>query len=142
MDAPWILLPLLFPLFFLFVWCSALWIIAAVSGWRRLARHFAEERPFLGETLRLGSARFRAANYSGVLTVGADASGLYLVPMRIFRAFHRPLLIPWSEIQTDAYDPAGFRRLSLTFPAVAGCSVILFGQAADLAGRFSVHRAI
>jgi len=38
------------------------------------------------------------ANYGGVLTIGADKSGLFMVPFFVFRAGHPPLLIPWTEI--------------------------------------------
>jgi hypothetical protein len=42
-----------------------------------------------------------SSNYNGVLTVGADASGLFMVPMFIFRLGHPPLLVPWFEIFTQ-----------------------------------------
>lgn len=42
-----------------------------------------------------------SSNYNGVLTVGADASGLFMVPLFIFRLGHPPLLVPWYEISTQ-----------------------------------------
>src|SRR5260370_20051122 len=38
------------------------------------------------------------SRYNGCLTVGADSSGLFLVPLFIFRLGHPPLFVPWSEI--------------------------------------------
>lgn len=37
-------------------------------------------------------------NYNNVLTVGADSSGLFIVPLFLFRAWHPPLFVPWAEI--------------------------------------------
>ena len=114
----WILFPLLLSVFLLFVWCLTLGIIAAVSGWSRLARRFSDERPFSGKTNRFVSARIGMANYNGVLVVGADASGLYLRTARIFRPFHRPLRIPWAEVRADRGGGEDFDPVRLTFPAV------------------------
>ena len=137
-SAPWILLPILFPVFFLSVWCLTLWAIATFSGWRRLAQRFAEERPFLGETVHRGSARLGVANYSGVLTVGVSPSGLFLLPMRIFRPFHRPLLIPWSEIQTNTPGGERLSRIRLIVPRATDRPIILFGRAVDLVVPFLI----
>ena len=127
---------MLFPAFFLFVWCLTLWAIATFSGWRRLAQRFADERPFLGETIRRASARFGVSNYSGILTVGVGPSGLFLLPIRIFRPFHRPLLIPWSEIRTDIPDGERVVRLRLIVPSVTRQPIILYGRAAAWVAQF------
>ena len=136
---PWILIPLLFPVFLLIVWCLTLGIISAFSGWSRLARRFSDERPFPGETRRFVSARFGMANYNGVLVVGADASGLYLRTARIFRPFHRPLRIPWAEIQADLGGGEDFDPVRLTFPTVPGVRMtfVLSHMGAHLRPYFS-----
>ena len=129
-EQPWILFPVLFPLFLVSVWMLVLRIISAASGWSRLAKRYSEERPFLGETRRFESARFGVANYNGMLIIGANASGLYLVPMRIFRPFHRPLLIPWAEICVDPPTDGVVHRMRLIFPSVPGCRAVLSPNAA------------
>jgi hypothetical protein len=45
--------------------------------------------------------------YNGLLTIGADKNGLFMVPWFIYRPWHPALFIPWSEIT--------FRRKSLLF---------------------------
>ena len=37
-------------------------------------------------------------NYNNVLTIGADNTGLFMVPLILFRAGHPALFVPWSEI--------------------------------------------
>lgn len=38
------------------------------------------------------------ARYNNGLTVGADNTGLFIVPFVLFRIGHPALLIPWTEI--------------------------------------------
>lgn len=86
------------PLFVLF-WCVLLFSIGALSGWVSLARRFRLIAGFTGPTWRFQSARMRwTAHYGNCLTVGADASGLMLSILFLFRPGHPPLLVPWTEI--------------------------------------------
>ncbi len=88
-----------FVVFFLGIWVVVSFTLSRVSGWTRLAQHYPADRSFDGQLIRFQAAQFRAAtNYNGCLDFGANYEGLYIVPMFLFRAFHPPLLIPWSDI--------------------------------------------
>ena len=56
-------------------------------------------------------------NYGNILTVGANARGLYLAVFLLFRMAHPPLFIPWTDISVrlhkgrlTTYVELGFRR--------------------------------
>lgn len=80
-------------------WCGAAYLIALMSGWHKLARRFECEQGFEGERWRFQSAGMRwLTAYRGILTLGANQSGLYLAVLVFFRMGHPPLFVPWSEI--------------------------------------------
>lgn len=81
------------------VWLLVALILSRIGGWSTLAEAYRSEQPFLGSMYKFQSAQFRSiANYNGCLNLGANAEGLYMVPMALFRMFHPPLFIPWSEV--------------------------------------------
>lgn len=92
-----VLIAVLFPIYFIGMWCFVLWVISRIGGWARLASLYpAGARP---EGLHLGwrSMQIRPfANYSSCLNVTLAHEGIYMIPVAIFRLGHRPLLIPWT----------------------------------------------
>jgi hypothetical protein len=91
--------PVLFPFYFVALWILVTYWIALTSGWRLLAKRFRFQGVFTGAKWNMQSARMRTmARYNNVLTIGADNTGLFIVPMFLFRAWHPPLFIPWVEI--------------------------------------------
>ena len=88
-----------FVIFFAAIWIFVAFLISRVGGWNRLAECYRTDQPFFGTMYRLQAAQMRrGTNYNGCLNFGVNSDGLYLVPMALFRAFHAPLFIPWSEI--------------------------------------------
>lgn len=84
-----------FPLF----WCGILGLIS-LGGWRRLARQYREMRGPSGDRLPgARSIRLNIANYNGVISAYSSREGLYLSVMFLFRPFHPPVLIPWTDMQ-------------------------------------------
>ncbi len=82
-----------------------------------------------GETLRFVSARVGFTNYNGTLHLGLSELGLCIVPMRIFRAFHPPLDIPWSDV-IQARDAVGPNVVVLSFTALPDRRWVFYGRAA------------
>jgi hypothetical protein len=88
-----------FPLFFLTLWCTVCLVLSRVGGWALLARRFRSDPRFPGKTWGWQSARMRSfCNYNHCLTFGSDPSGLYMSVMLLFRIGSPPLLIPWTEV--------------------------------------------
>jgi len=119
-----------FVAFFALLWCFVLWVVSWVGGWRRLVDRFGAPFEFGGDVVAFVSARIGIANYSGMLIVGANDEGLYLVPIRIYRLFHRPLFIPWPETAASVRGRARWPRVRLTFPALPGRRILLYGCSA------------
>jgi len=125
-----VLLVVGFVVFFVALWCFVLWVISLASGWRRLAERFGRAVWFTGEVTTFASARVGLANYNGALIVGASREGLYLVPIRIFRPFHSPLHIPWTDTVAQVRGSEAFPRVQFTFPSAPGKRILLYGRSA------------
>ncbi len=126
----WILSAVGFVVFFVSIWCFVLWVMALASGWRRLAQQYGDTTMFTGEISRFKSARIGMVNYNGAIGLGATDMGLYLELIGIFRPFHRPMFVPWSEIQTEPF-PGAFGGVVLTFPSVFNARVHLYARTAE-----------
>ncbi len=102
--------PISFLVFFVALWITVCLILARFSGWSHLAETRRLTEPFTGRKWHFRSARLRRTNYSNALTFGASSEGLYLAVLPIFRAGHRPLLIPWQHVRK--LPPTGMAFLS------------------------------
>jgi hypothetical protein len=107
--------PVIFPIFFVVLWCTIGLLAAYLTGWAALARRFRLTAPFTGETWSWQSARMRwSTHYGGCLTVGADPSGLYLSVLFPFRIGHPPLFLPWHEVSVwRRWKVLGLRNVEL-----------------------------
>jgi hypothetical protein len=72
-----------------------------VGGWPQLVAHYAQRSPFVGQKWHWQSMAIGMLSYRSCLTVGANATGLYIAPWWLFRSGHPPIVIPWSELQVD-----------------------------------------
>lgn len=89
---------ILFPIFFVVVWCGGSVLVSRMSGWHRLAESFpARGRPS-GKRFRLQGAQIGGVTYSACLTIHSSREGLYLSVLLPFRLGHPPLFIPRSAI--------------------------------------------
>ena len=107
------------------IWFLVLWILFVASGWRKLAKRFDAPPLAPDDARRLGSAFIGAVRYNGVLRLAIDHRGMFLSPYRIFRPFHRPLLVPWSEIRIEEATGRTAAGRQLAFPAVPDTRVVL-----------------
>ncbi|HSH05901.1 MAG TPA: hypothetical protein VLL52_25525 [Anaerolineae bacterium] len=95
---------LIVPTFFVVfttMWCTIVYIIAVLGGWRQLATYYQTDQPFTGQTWSFQGGYMGWSRYSGVLTTGANATHLYLSVLIFYRPGHPPLLIPWNDITTE-----------------------------------------
>jgi len=90
----------LFPVFFVGLWCFICFILSRLGGWYALGRRFRSDRVPDGEALRWQSAQLGGfCNYNRCLNMVISKEGLHLRIWPAFRLGHPPLLIPWEEIQ-------------------------------------------
>lgn len=80
-------------------WAGSALLASHMSGWASLAEAYRLTGEFPAQRWSFQSAAMRwYANYGSCLTVSADSEGLYISVLAIFRIFHPPLFVPWSEI--------------------------------------------
>lgn len=74
--------------------------------------------PYDGKKLRRKTGRLGGTSYSRVLILGANMQGLYLSVDILFRLFHPPLFISWSDIKTEERKGIFTTFTSLSFTQV------------------------
>src|SRR5436190_2273872 len=87
-----------FPFFFISMWVLVVFIISKM-GWADLVTNYQSDAAFIGERVGLISASINSANYKNSLILKYNEEGIYLRPILLFRLFHKPVLIPSSEIK-------------------------------------------
>lgn len=89
---------------FVLIWSGVLWLLAWLSGWRQLARHYrCPDVPKGGPTRPLW-AMLGPVSHRGTLTIQTAPEGLYLTMIVFMRMGHPSLLIPWSAIKRQGLD--------------------------------------
>jgi len=88
---------LLFAVLFPLGWCFTLFMSSWGGGWAALASKYRAVDESTGRRFLFQSATLGRVNYGMCLTIVLGRDGLYLKVFPIFRFWHPPLLIPWSE---------------------------------------------
>lgn len=134
-----ILILLAFPLVFVGFWSAVCVMLSVVGGWSRLARRFATDQPQpAGAQGSLGAMVGFVSYRGGVLEAGAAPDGLDLRVMTLFRPGHRPLRIPWEQVEVQGEGSFLFgrwTRLRLGGEATLRIDSGLWAQLANRAGR-------
>ena len=133
--------PRYFFLFFVLVWVVVGFVVAQIGGWGPLARFYRLNNPFTGERWYFRSGRKRLTmRYDSCLTIGANAEGLYLAVLFLFRFGHPPLFIPWQDIAVRTGKTLWWRWTEFRFRQAPGVFLRVFGQIGDdvksVAGQF------
>jgi hypothetical protein len=95
----WALVFVAIALAYVGLWWLILQSIAYLSGWKRLALLFPAQGSPPAHAFRWQHISFGAINYSGCITLGVSAEGLYVAVVRLFSTGHVPLQIPWSALR-------------------------------------------
>jgi hypothetical protein len=96
------------------IWIAIGYLIASVSGWKRLRQRYSAGS-FTGPTSRT-SGYVGPSRYRGALIVGASAAGLHLDVVPIFRIGAGPVLIPWKSIAGPTPSAGLPSFVTLEFP--------------------------
>jgi len=120
-------------LFLLGVWILISFLASRLSGWHRLAKEYPVHNPFEGKPRRFQTLWMRyGSHYGNITTVGANAQGLYLSVLFLFRIGHDPLFIPWSEITAAETTGGLFKRIRLQFKRLPAVPVIIDRRLAEI----------
>jgi hypothetical protein len=91
------------------IWLGTLWVISLTAGWWRLARAYRSAAPFNGKKWHLQLMALRANCGYGLVTFGADSTGVYVaVPLGRLQG-HPSLFIPWEDVSFARLDPPALR---------------------------------
>jgi hypothetical protein len=84
--------------FFLGGWCIVSFALSWIGGWYQLGKSYrARDRPS-GKRFSMRSGWVGIVGGRWIFTIYNSQDGLYLSRSWLFRPFHPPLFIPWSEI--------------------------------------------
>ena len=132
----------LFPVAFVGLWCAITYLLALMSGWRRLAAHYAADMPAGGERFRFRSAKTGFVRYNHCLTFAATAEGLHLWLLPPFRLGSPPLLVPWAEVSATLVRDLFFGSITLRFarvPRIRMRIATALGEQIAAASRGALH---
>ncbi len=85
-------------------WVLVSFVMARMSGWSLLAKHYAGGQFVSEETARFRTATLGPIQYHSLITFGVNEQGLRMAVPLIFRLGHPPLVIPWSEMHRIELD--------------------------------------
>jgi hypothetical protein len=85
------------PFAFIVVWVLITFIISRM-GWADLVQSYKYESKFIGQRVGFITAFINKVQYKNALILRYNAEGIYLEPIFLFRLFHPPILVPWTEI--------------------------------------------
>ncbi|MVM30674.1 hypothetical protein GO755_11585 [Spirosoma sp. HMF4905] len=84
--------------FFVSLWSGIIYIISYASGWQKLAKTYATT--YTPSQTKSCSCLFRkSSSYNGVVQYASTREGLYLKTIKLFSIGHKPLFIPWTDIE-------------------------------------------
>lgn len=106
------------------MWVGILLVLSRF-GWGDLATVYRAERPFEGRRSHCVSAQVGKVSWRSSLTMGANAEGLFLVPMILFRVAHPALFIPWSDITAVWKRWFGFQCVQLTARGAPDAAILV-----------------
>ena len=120
---------------FVVLWLGVCFGVAG-SGWSKFARRYATTvvpagRYFVARSARVGGL---FGSYRNVVRVVFLPEGMHLSVMFLFRAGHRPMLLPWSSV-ARAESKSAFlsRRFELELQDEAGRIRLWLSPAAEAA---------
>lgn len=108
------------PLIFVGFWCTMTYLLGFLSGWRRLAAHYATDMPVAGRRFRFRSAKSGVVRYNHCLNFAAAPEGLHIWLLAPFRLSGPPLLIPWPDISATPAREFLFNCIALRFVRAPG----------------------
>ena len=126
----------LFAGFFVTLWLGVVALIAAVGGWRELARDYPDAGvaagtavKYRGASIGFGSGPISLGSYRNAVTVTIAATGFELRTMALFRFRHPPIAVPWDAVR-QYQEGTTFGQGWVNLEIANGQRLRVFGRAA------------
>lgn len=107
---------------------ALLWLVAEISGWRRLAASYANQTPFEAVEWRFAQATVRRwvpLNSNLPLRIGADGQFLYLRTWPFHLPWFQELRVPWPDVSVKEKRSRFWKYCSLRFREQPGVEMQL-----------------
>lgn len=117
-------------------WATACVMLARRSGWMTLAAVYAARQKIVAQQWRFQTIRFEPATtvYFKAIRLRFAIEGMWLASSLALRPGHKPLLVPWDQIEIYTHDvERSDRQYELGF---AQCPDIRLRINATIAQRF------
>lgn len=88
--------------------------LASMSGWSSMATAYPGSEEPEGEGFSWRSATIGWINYNSCLNFRVNPSGLHMNVSLLFQIGHKPIFIPWSELEIQAHKGLFFHYLDLS----------------------------
>jgi hypothetical protein len=86
------------PILFIGFWAVFSYVDSKMAGWNSMAESYPLRTPYSGKRFAMETCCLGNANYKRGLTLGPNQVGLYIEVSFLYRWWHPPLFIPWSDI--------------------------------------------
>jgi hypothetical protein len=129
-ELPYWIIPA-FPAFLVCLWCAVCYLAAFLSGWRRLARHYAATIPTAGTQFLFRGGTIGWFSIRGCLHLAVAPEGLFLWLFRPFSVGYRRLFIPWQDIAATAQKSWLVEMVVLTAAAEPGIRIRITRKLAE-----------
>jgi hypothetical protein len=96
------------------IWCGVVYVISLSSGWQSLAKTYSTS-DFPEQTKPCSAVFSRFSNYNHTLQYAENSEGLYLKTHWLFKIGHKPLFIPWHDVQNYQKSATLFANHSVSF---------------------------
>ncbi len=107
-----------------------------IGGWSLLARAYRSSNSFDGQFWNFQSGQIGVRNeidsslealqyYRSCLHIGANREGMHLSMFLMFRLWHPPLFVPWSDISVSPSEGAFSPKMKFDFQSVPLVSLYL-----------------
>jgi hypothetical protein len=130
-NFPLWIIPVALPVFFVTLWCSVCYLLSFISGWRRLAAHYAATSATEGAQFLFRGGSLGPVSYRGALHFSAAADGLFIWVILPVRLGSPRLFIPWRDIAASMQKSWMVDYAVLTFAGAPGIKMRLFRRVAD-----------
>lgn len=93
-----------FPAAFVLAWIGVSVLLSVMSGWHQLASRFRATSAIEGQRYRFSSLSLGAGafpmSYRNCIFVTVGRSGFLMSVLFLYRAYHPPIFVPWSAVET------------------------------------------